>query len=473
MQKIILYGAGWCPNSLSAKVFLQENNIPFEYVDVEVSEEATNRITGYLKGKPVVPTLVWEGKSYPNPNDKLLAELFGVNPGNRVILYGADWCPDCLRAKAFLRENEINFMHVDVDTTPGAAEEVTRLNNGKRIIPTILINGEPFSNPNNTTLRKALRLPERQNLPVFDVAIVGGGAAGLTTAIYAQRDRFSTIVLEKKNIGGNAFLTETIENYPGFQTISGPDLMTRMAQQAETYGARLDIGSELRSFHKGEHFFILDTTSGEVHARSIVLAVGSTYKVLGIPGEKELIGVGVHFCATCDGAFYRDKEVLVIGGGNSALEEGMFLARFCKKVTIVHRGPVFSASETLVEKLQSIKNLETHLDATPLSFEQSEDGIFQGLKIRHNATEAEELLTADGAFVFVGLKPNTGFLKKSGVLLNELGFIATEAGRTETNVEGVFAAGDCRHGAYAQVAAATGEGVMASYAVRAYLGNRG
>jgi thioredoxin reductase (NADPH) len=305
MQKLTLFGAGWCPNSLKAKVFLQENNIPFEYINVEVSKEATDQIADFLTGKPVVPTLVWEGKAYPDPDEATLANLLGVNPGYRVILYGADWCPDCRRAKAFLRENEVNFMHVDVDKVPGATGEVTRLNSGKRIIPTIIINGEAYSNPDNTTLRRALGLPERRNLPVFDVAVIGGGAAGLTTAIYAQRDRFDSIVLEKKNIGGNAFLTETIENYPGFQNISGPDLMTRMAEQAETYGSKLDIGAEVRSFHRGDKFFTI-------------------------------------------------------------------------------------------------------------------------------------------AFIFSGLKPNTGFLKKSGVELDEQGFIATGPGRVETNIEGVFAAGDCR-----------------------------
>ena len=469
MEKITLFGAGWCPNSLKAKEFLRENKIPFEYVNVEVSKEVADQLGDLIKEKPVVPTLLWNDKVYPHPDEALLASLLGVNPDYRVTLYGADWCPDCHRAKAFLRENEINFMYIDVDADPDAAEKVTQINKGKRIIPTIIINDEAFSNPNNTVLRQALGLPERENLPVFDVAIIGGGAAGLTTAIYAQRDHFDAIILEKKNIGGNAFLTETIENYPGFQNISGPDLMDRMAQQAETYGAMLDIGAEVRSFQKEDQFFTLDSTSGEVRARSIVIAVGSTYRLLGVPGEKDLIGAGVHFCATCDGAFYRDKEVLVIGGGNSALEEGIFLARFCKKVTIVHRSPAFSASETYIEKLPTLENIETRLNATPIAFEPSDDGTFKGLTIRDNATEKEELLTADGAFVFIGLKPNTGFLKKSGVALDEQGFIKTASGRTETNIEGVFAAGDCRQGAYAQVAAATGEGVMASYAVRSYL----
>lgn len=168
----------------------------------------------------------------------------------KLILFGADWCPDCHRAKAFLRENDVNFQYIDVDAVEEATREVVRINKGKRIIPTIIINGTAYSNPNNTTLREVLQLPARENLPIFDVAVIGGGAAGLTTAIYAQRDRFSSIILEKKIIGGNAYLTETIENYPGFQNISGPKLMNRMADQAQTYGAKLEIGSEVRSFHK-------------------------------------------------------------------------------------------------------------------------------------------------------------------------------------------------------------------------------
>jgi thioredoxin reductase (NADPH) len=469
MQKPTLFGAGWCPKSSKAKSFLEKHSIPFEYVNVDVSKEATRQIADFLTGEPVVPTLLWEGKTYPNPDEAQLAKILGINPEFEIVMYGADWCPDCRRAKAFLRENELNFHFIDVDQSEEATETVTQINKGKRIIPTIIINGEAYSNPDNATLRKVLHLPERDNLPVFDVAIVGGGAAGLTTAIYVQRDRFSSIVLEKKNIGGNAFLTETIENYPGFQSISGPELMERMAEQAETYGSKLDIGTEVRSFHKGAQFFSLDTTAGEVHARSIVLAVGSTYQLLKIPGEKELIGSGVHFCATCDGAFYRNKEVLVIGGGNSALEESIFLARFCKKVTIIHRSAAFSASETYVEKLPTIKNIETRLNATPISFQAGEDGTFRSLKIKDNVSGEEEELSADGVFIFIGLKPNTGFLKKLGVELDDKGFIVTENGLTETNIPGVFAAGDCRQGAYAQVAAATGEGVMASYGVRRYL----
>ncbi|WP_042499004.1 NAD(P)/FAD-dependent oxidoreductase [Algibacter lectus] len=299
---------------------------------------------------------------------------------------------------------------------------------------------------------------------VYDSIIVGAGAAGLTASIYIQRDRFSSLILEKKNIGGNAFLTQKIENYPGFTEISGPKLMQRMAEQAKVYGATIETGVEVKSISKDGNLFNIDSNMGKYQSRSVVLALGSTYRKLGIPNEEDLIGAGIHFCATCDGAFYRDKEVIVIGGGNSALEEGIFLAGFCKKVTIVNRGAAFSASETYIEKLPSIKNIETHLNKESLAFIKDENGNFKGLEVKDKTTGETEELTADGAFIFIGLIPNTTSVKDI-IELNERGFITT-TGLGETNVSGIFAAGDCREGAIAQVAAATGEGVLASYGVR-------
>ena len=243
------------------------------------------------------------------------------------------------------------------------------------------------------------------------VLIVGAGAAGLTASIYIQRDRFSSLILEKKNIGGNAFLTQKIENYPGFTEISGPKLMQRMAEQAKVYGAKIETGVEVKNISEKGNLFQIDTNMGEYQSKSVVLALGSTYRKLGITNEEDLIGAGIHFCATCDGAFYRDKEVLVIGGGNSALEEGIFLAGFCKKVTIVNRSATFSASETYIEKLPSIKNIETHLNKASLAFTKDENGNFKGLEVKDKTTGAIEELTADGAFIFIGLIPNTSIIK--------------------------------------------------------------
>ena len=386
----------------------------------------------------------------------------------KIVMYGADWCPDCRRAKSFLQDNKITYDLIDLDKNPSAGQKVEEINAGKRIIPTIIIDGTPYANPDNAKLMELLELKQASSDKIFDVIVVGAGAAGLTTSIYCQRDKLDTLVLEKKNIGGNAFLTEKIENYPGFTTISGPKLMDKMSQQAETYGAVIKQGVEVKDFSKEDADFVVNTNLGSFKSKTIVLATGSTYRQLNIPGEDELIGAGVHFCATCDGAFYREKEVIVIGGGNSALEEGIFLSRFCSKVKIISRKPEFTASKTYIDKLPEIKNIETYMNKTSLKFVSNEKDLFKELQVKDNETGKEEVIKADGVFIFAGLIPNTSFLK--GLLeLDQRGFIATECASAKTKTDGVFAAGDCRSGAIAQVAAATGEGVLASYAVKSFL----
>ena len=275
------------------------------------------------------------------------------------------------------------------------------------------------------------------------------------------------LILEKSSIGGNAFLTEKIENYPRFQSISGPKLMEKMEEQAKTYGAVIKTGEEVVAIEKKDDIFTIQTKSKTYLGKSVVLSTGSTYRKLGIPNEEELIGSGIHFCATCDGAFYRDKDIIVIGGGNSALEEGIFLAGFCKSVKIINRSENFSASKTYVEKLETIENISIYMNKTSLEFISNENGLFEGLKTKDNDTNEESIVTADGVFIFIGLIPNTQSFQNV-VTLDQRGFIKT-TGLAETSVPGIFAAGDCREGAIAQVAAATGEGVLASYGIRNYL----
>ncbi len=467
MPKIIVYGAQWCPDCRRTKDFLDKQKIDFEYVNVDVSLEASALVEQINKGKRIIPTLLIDGKSYTNPQNHELSKVLGLNPNGKIVLYGADWCGDCRRAKRFLTDNGLNFLSIDVDENPDAASYVEQINKGKRIIPTLLINDIPYTNPDNPTLQKVLQIEENVQDRIYDVLIIGGGAAGLTTAIYAQRDKFDSIILERKNIGGNAFITKSIENYPGFTKVSGPDLMDKMAEQVTILGAQIETGIEVKNIHKLNDYFKIDTNQKSFKSKSIVVATGSTYRTLGIDGEQDMIGAGVHFCATCDGAFYRDKEVIVIGGGNSALEEGMFLAGFCKKVKIVHRGENFSATETYIEKLKSFTNIEVFLNHTPLSFNANNTGIFQSATIQNNQNQQNIQLTADGVFIFIGLIPNTQSF--NGILnLSSTQHILTK-NLNQTNVPGIFAAGDCRHGAIAQVAAATGEGVVASYGVREYL----
>ncbi len=467
MTDIILYGADWCPDCRRAKAYLKENNITYTFVDVDLDKEATAKVEAINNGKRIIPTLIIKGKSYTNPDNVELASILGINEAGRVQLFGADWCPDCRRAKSFLRDNGINFEFIDVDVYDWATTKVEEINNGKRIIPTILIDDVPHTNPDNVELTNLLSINIEKEHKIFDTIIIGGGAAGLTTSIYAQRDRFDTLILEKSTIGGNAFLTEKIENYPGFQSISGPKLMEKMEEQAKTYGAVIKTGEEVVAIEKKDELFSIQTKSTTYLGKTVVLSTGSTYRKLGIPNEEELIGSGIHFCATCDGAFYRDKDIIVIGGGNSALEEGIFLAGFCKSVKIVNRSENFSASKTYVEKLETIENISTYMNKTSLEFISDENGLFEGLKIKDNETNEESIVEADGVFIFIGLIPNTKSFKNV-VALDDKGFIQT-TGLAETSVAGIFAAGDCREGAIAQVAAATGEGVLASYGVRSYL----
>jgi len=382
MNQIQFYGADWCPDCRRAKAFLKENNINYEFIDVDLDEAATRRVESINKGKRIIPTIIINGKPYTNPNNAQLASALGINDEFHIILYGADWCPDCRKSKSFLDDNNINYQFIDTDKNAWSIPIITKLNNGKRRIPTIIINDDiVLVEPENEELRQTLKLDEVKEERVFDSIIIGGGAAGLTTSIYAQRDRFSTLILEKKTIGGNAFLTEKIENYPGFTSISGPNLMDKMEEQARTYGATIKTGEDVLSIEKENELFKIKTSSTHYLGKSVVLSTGSTYRQLGIPGESELIGSGVHFCATCDGAFYRDRDIIVIGGGNSALEEGIFLAGFCKSVKIVHILPEFTASETYVEKLEKIKNITSYMNKTSIEFIANENDTFKGLKI--------------------------------------------------------------------------------------------
>ncbi len=469
MITIDLYGADWCPDCQRAKAFLKENNINFNFIDVDLDKEATARVENINNGKRIIPTVIINDKPLTNPDNSVLASVLGINEEGKVVLYGADWCPDCQRAKSYLQSNEINFQYIEVDKHDWAAKKVESINKGKRIIPTVLINDKSYTNPDNSILKEVLKIGQESEQKVYDSIIVGAGAAGLTASIYIQRDRFSSLILEKKNVGGNAFLTEKIENYPGFTNISGPDLMQKMAEQAKVYGAEIQTGVSVNKISKEGNLFYIETNMGQYKSKSVVLSVGSTYRKLGIGNEEELVGAGIHFCATCDGAFYRDREVIVIGGGNSALEEGIFLASFCKKVIIINRNETFSASETYIEKLPSIKNIEILSNKESLEFLKNEEDNFKGLKIKDKVTGEIEEVIADGAFIFIGLIPNTDFIKGQ-VALNKRNFITTN-GLAETSVKGIFAAGDCREGAIAQVAAATGEGVLASYGVRDYLKN--
>lgn len=302
---------------------------------------------------------------------------------------------------------------------------------------------------------------------VHDVIMIGAGPTSLSAAIYTTREDIETLMLDKGVIGGLAAITDWVDNYPGFPDgVSGLELAERLQKQAERFGAKIEP-AEVQSIKKKDRFIELETTSGTMKAKAVLIGTGSDYKRLGIPGEDEYYARGVHFCATCDGAFYRDKHLVVVGGGNSAAQEAIFLTKYAKKIDMLLRGPKFRASEILQ------KELEKHKDKITVHFNTTTDKIV-GKDNKVVAVEGTEngkkkvKFDTDGVFIFIGLKPNTEFLKNSGVKLDDIGLVKTNE-ELQTAVPGIFCAGDVRSGATMQIASAAGEGATAALMMRKYL----
>lgn len=306
------------------------------------------------------------------------------------------------------------------------------------------------------------------NETIRDVVMIGAGPSALTAAVYTTREDIDTVLYEKSVIGGLAATTDHIDNYPGFaEGVAGMELADRLQKQAERFGAEIDFGDITSIRDDGDTKVIIVDGDKEVRARAILIATGSDYSKIGIPGEAEYYGRGVHYCATCDGAFYREKRLVVVGGGNSGIQEAIFLTRYATHIDLLVRSTV-KASEVLQRDLQPFIDsgkIVVHLDTVP-----TEIVTVDGKVTEVQATKAGEQHTfaTDGVFVFIGLKPNTGFLKGSGVELDEVGLIKT-TNRLETNIPGVFASGDVRSGATMQIASAVGEGATAALVIREYL----
>lgn len=302
---------------------------------------------------------------------------------------------------------------------------------------------------------------------IHDVVTIGAGPTALTAAIYTTREDIDTLLLDKGVIGGLAAITDWVDNYPGFPDgISGLELAERLQKQAERFGAKIDF-VEVNSLAKKDDRIELDTTDGKITAKAVLIATGSDYKRLGIPGEDEYYARGVHFCATCDGAFYRDKKLVVVGGGNSAAQEAVFLTRYATHIDMLVRGPKMRASDVLQ------KEVEKHSDKITVHYNTttdkivSEDNKVVAVEGTENGKKKVTFKT-DGIFVFIGLKPNTQFLEGSGIELDEIGLIKTDE-ELHTNIPGIFCAGDVRSGATMQIASAAGEGATAALNIRKYL----
>lgn len=305
------------------------------------------------------------------------------------------------------------------------------------------------------------------NDEIRDLVIIGAGPSALSAAVYTTREDIDTVIYEKAVIGGLAATTDHIDNYPGFpEGIDGLKLSEQMQAQAERFGAKIAFGEVMAIEDRGDYKW-LKTDNGEVKAKAVLIATGSDYKKIGVPGEAELYGRGVHYCATCDGAFYRNKRLVVVGGGNSAVQEAIFLTRFSSHIDMLVRSTI-TASEVLQEDLQRFVaegKITVHLGTQTLEIQAENNSVTK--VIGEHAGEKVEFDT-DGVFVFVGLKPNTEFLHDTKLEFDQLGFIVTNE-HLETTMPGVFASGDVRHGATAQIATAVGEGATAALHIREYL----
>jgi thioredoxin reductase (NADPH) len=406
----------------------------------------------------------------------------------QITVFGAFWCPDCHRSKQFLGEHQIPYNWVDIEGDQQGEKFVIEANEGKRRIPTLAFgDGSILSNPSNAELAAKLGLKTTADRHHYDLIIIGGGPAGLTAALYTSREGIDTLVVEKAALGGQAAATMHLDNVPGFPDgISGEELSGRLRAQAERFGVELLQAQQIERIHSHDNYHCIESPDGsEYSARGILLATGSRYRRLGVPGEEDYLGAGVHFCATCDGPFYKGRSVAVIGGGNSAAEESLFLTRFADRVSLLVRGSDLKASQVIREKVLNHPQIEISFDTEVEGF-RGADSKLHTIQVLDALSGESTDLELPGAFVFIGLDPNTAFLEDSDVRLDSRGFVVTghslvhdgesipafggsEPRILETSVPGIFAAGDVRADSTKQVASAAGEGAAAALMIRDHL----
>ena len=397
-----------------------------------------------------------------------------MSTADKIIVYGAEWCGDCHRTRALFDQYNVAYEYVDIDADADAKAAMLALVDGQNTIPTVVFtDGTIMQEPSNVELIDKLGLREENvsgKTPEHDVIIVGAGPAALTAAIYTTREDIETLIFERGVIGGLAAVTDKIDNYPGFPDgVAGLTLADDLRKQAERFGAVIELG-EVTAIHTDGNRTRLETTSGDMLAKAVLIATGSDYKKIGVPGEEEYYGRGVHYCATCDGAFYRDKRIAVVGGGNSAVQEAIFLTRFTTHIDLLVRSTL-KASDVLKQDLQKLVDedkITVHLSTTTDEI-VGKDKFVTGIKVTSDGEPVELIL--DGVFVFVGLDPNSQFLQPTPVEIDDVGFVVTDQ-NLMTNMPGVFAAGDIRSGATMQIASAAGEGATAALKIREYLEGR-
>lgn len=300
---------------------------------------------------------------------------------------------------------------------------------------------------------------------IYDVVVIGAGPAGMTAAVYTSRGNLSTLMLERGVPGGQMANTEDVENYPGFDHILGPDLSNKMFEHAKKFGAEYAYG-DVKEIIDEKEYKIIKAGSKEYKARAIILSTGAEYKKLGVPGEKELGGRGVSYCAVCDGAFFKGKDLVVVGGGDSAVEEGVYLTRFANKVTIVHRRDKLRAQQILQKRAFENEKIDFIWNTTIKEINE-QNGKVGSVTLVSTENGSQSEFKADGAFIYIGLVPLTKPFEPLGILNGE-GYIETDS-NMQTNVPGIFAAGDVRDKSLRQIVTATGDGSIAAQSVQHYV----
>jgi thioredoxin reductase (NADPH) len=306
---------------------------------------------------------------------------------------------------------------------------------------------------------------EDKKMKTYEVIIIGGGPAGLTAGLYTSRSRLRTLLIETGLFGGQITTTELIENYPGFpQGINGAELSQMMEEQAKRFGLET-VNQEVLEVRLEEDWKVVRTHESDYYSEALIISSGTEYRKLGIPGEDAFIGKGVSFCATCDGAFFKDSRIVVVGGGDSAITEALFLTKFSKEVTIIHRRDALRATKIYQER--AFANPKIKFLWNSVIQEIRGDKMVQSILVKNVKTNEVKEFQTDGVFLFVGISPRTQFLKGL-VQMDEGGYILTNE-NGETSVKGIFAAGDCRKKLLRQVTTAVGDGATAAFAAEKYL----
>ncbi len=407
----------------------------------------------------------------------------------KVTVYGAYWCPDCRRSKKFLGEQFVPYRWVDIEQDKQGEAYVLKRNDGKRIIPMIVFEDDSFLvEPTNAELAKKLGLPTEAKKVYYDLIIIGGGPAGLTASIYAAREGAEVLLIERSGLGGQAGITVGLDNFPGFpEGISGQEFSERVTQQARRFGVEILQAVDVERLEMEEGYHEVYTSDGKhYHSRAVLIATGASYRRLEVPGEDDFIGAGIHFCATCDGPFYKgSREIAVVGGGNSAVEEGLHLTNFTDKVTLLVRGDKLTASQIAIDKVNEPDSRVDVKYNTIVDAFEGKDAKLKTIKYHYKDSDKAEVIHPAAAFIFIGQMPNTEFVMDY-LETDRYGFILTghdlshdnqmhehNALPFESSVPGIFVAGDARFGSTKQVASAVGEGAAASISIREFLRKMG